>query len=268
MLKRPHYIALGLILGLTLIILNLPARTTAQLKLGIGSVFLPLLGLNSASQELAGQAGDALLTRRQLLNQVDDLRRQNAELWPKAARAEELARENDRLRRYVGWQQSQPWKLKLAKVILRDPANWWRTAQIDVGSRDGVRTNMPVLAPDGALVGRISSVSLTRSQVLFLGDPNCKVAVHVENESRDSGVIVGSGPLDGDLVEMRYLSVTANLKPGQKVITIGDGGVFPANINVGQVVDSRATDNGLGEVARVKLAANLNTLEEVWVRLE
>ncbi len=48
-----------------------------------------------------------------------------------------------------------PWKLKLANVILRDPANWWRTLQIDLGSRDGVRENLPVLTPDG-LVGRVS----------------------------------------------------------------------------------------------------------------
>jgi cell shape-determining protein MreC len=49
------------------------------------------------------------------------------------------ARENDQLRMRVGWQQQQPWKLKLANVVMRDPANWWRTVQIDLGSRDGLR---------------------------------------------------------------------------------------------------------------------------------
>ena len=59
MLRRPHYIALGLVVLLTLIILNLPNHTTARLKLGIGGLFVALFGLASSSQQLAGQAGDA-----------------------------------------------------------------------------------------------------------------------------------------------------------------------------------------------------------------
>ena len=57
MLKRPHYIALGLVVLLTLVILNLPSQTTARLKLGIGSLFLPLFGLASSAQQLAGADG-------------------------------------------------------------------------------------------------------------------------------------------------------------------------------------------------------------------
>jgi len=44
MLKRPHYIALGLVVMLTLAILNLPSQTRARLKSGIGGFFLPLFG--------------------------------------------------------------------------------------------------------------------------------------------------------------------------------------------------------------------------------
>ena len=103
------------------------------------------------------------------------LRRENQQLRIQAMQAEETARENDRLRQLLGWQRQAPWKLKLARVVLREPANWWRTVQIDLGSRDGMRVNLPVLTAEG-LVGRISSVSLTRSQVVLLGDPDCKVA--------------------------------------------------------------------------------------------
>ena len=129
--------------------------------------------------------------------------------------AQETASENARLRQLVGWQRQTSWKLKLAKVVLREPANWWRTVQIDLGSRDGLRLNLPVLTTEG-LVGRISSVSLTRSQVVLLGDPNCKVSARVENETRDTGIIGASGPLDTEFVELGYLSRNANLKPGAK----------------------------------------------------
>lgn len=268
MLKRPHYIALGLIVVLTLILLNLPSQTTARLKLAMGSLFLPLFGFANASQQLAGDAGDALLPRRELLKQNEALRRENQELRLELARTEDTTHENDRLRKLVGWQQQQPWKLKLATVVLREPANWWRSIQINVGSRDGIHTNLPVLTPDGALAGRIVAVTPNRSVVMLVGDPKCRVAARVDNETRDTGIIGASGPLESEFVELGYLSRNANLKPGQRVVTSGEGGVFPPNILIGLVVDSHSVEYGQAELARVKLAANLSALEEVWVRME
>ena len=74
----------------------------------------------------------------------------------------EITRENGRLHQLYGWQQTTSWKLKLANVILRDPANWWHSLQIDLGAHDGVQTNDAVLTSAG-LVGRVQSVTATRS---------------------------------------------------------------------------------------------------------
>ena len=117
--------------------------------------------------------------------------------------------------RSLGWQRQMPWRLKLANVVLRDPANWWRTVQIDLGTRDGVVENLPVLTADG-LVGRVSSVGSRASQVVLIGDPNCRVSARVENPAHDIGIISASGPLDNSLVELTYLSGSANLKSGQE----------------------------------------------------
>ena len=54
MLKRPHYIAVGLVVLLALIVLNLPGRATARLKLAIGSLFLPHRGGVGIGFPLAG----------------------------------------------------------------------------------------------------------------------------------------------------------------------------------------------------------------------
>jgi len=265
MLKRPQYIVLGLVVVLAVILLNLPGQTAARLKLAIGSLFLPLFGLAGAGQQTAAKATEALLPRSELARQNASLRRENEQLRLQTMQAEETARENDRLRQQLGWQLRQrQWKLKFAHVVLRDPANWWRTAQIDLGSRDGVRENLAVLTSDG-LVGRVSSVSLTRSQVVLIGDPNCNVAALVQNETRDAGVISSGGPFDNSLVELRTFSGNVNLKPGQKIVTSGLGGIFPAGISIGKIVDSRAVEYGLYTEARVKLDANLGGLEEVWV---
>jgi rod shape-determining protein MreC len=257
----------GLVVLLTLGILNLPGEAAARLKMTLGSVFLPLFGLANSSEELVERAAESALPRSVLLKDNQALRRENEKLKFQVLQSEEIARENARLRQLAGWQAKESWRLKLANVVLRDPANWWRTIEIDLGSRDGIKTNMPVMSMEG-LVGRVSAVKLTRSQVVLVGDPNCRISAVVENETRDTGVIGASGPLDGTLVEMSYLSRNADLKPGQRVSTSGLGGIFPKGIPIGRIVDAQPVEYGLYVMARVRLGANLSALEEVWVLVQ
>ena len=267
MFKQKNYLALGAVVLVALLILSLPPKATVRLKLAIGSLFLPLLGLASTAQQLPVAAADAILSRNELLQLTENLRRENDQLKVLALQSAATARENDQFRTLLERQRQLPWRLKFANVILRDPANWWRTVEIDLGSRDGLTNNLPVLTADG-LVGRISSVGLTRSQVVLLTDPNCKASALVENQAHDTGVISAGGPLDNSLVQLAYLSGGANLKPGQSVITSGLGGIFPKGIPIGLVVDSRPVEFGLYTEARVKLSANLGALEQVWVLIK
>lgn len=267
MFKQKNYLALGAVVLVALLVFSLPPTAAARLKLALGSLFLPLLGLASTAQQLPVAAADAVLSRRELLQLTETLRRENDQLKVLALQAGATTSENDQLRAALGWQRQTPWKLKLANVITRDPANWWRTIEIDLGRRDGLINNLAVLTADG-LVGRVSSVGLTRSQVVLLSDPNCKASAIVENPAHDTGVISAGGPLDNSLVQLAYLSGGANLKPGQNVVTSGLGGVFPKGVPIGQVVDSRPVEFGLYTEARVKLSANLGALEQVWVLLK
>lgn len=268
MLKRSHYISLGLVAVLALVVLNLPARTSARLKLAIGSLFLPLLGLVGVSQQATVKAADAITTRAELETQNEALRRENQQLRVQGLPAAELARENERLRQLLRWQQQRPqWKLKLAHVLLRDPANWWRTVRIDLGSRDGLRENMPVLTMEG-LVGRVQAVAHADATVVLLGDPKCSVAARVENETRDAGVLGTSGPFDASLVDLSFLPRSSLLKAGQNVVTSGEGGIFPKGIPIGRVMDWQPAEFGLYTQARVKLNANLASLEELWVMVQ
>ena len=264
MLKKKHYLALGVVVLVVLLIFSLPQRATSRLKLTVSSFFLPLFGLLNTTQQLPVAAADAALPRSALLKEVGELQNTNQQLRIQMMQAAATAQENDRLRAQVGWQQQAPWKIKLASVVMRDPANWWRTVQIDLGSRDGVRENLPVLTTDG-LVGRVFAVGLTRSQVVLLGDPYCHVSALVDNPAHDMGVISPGGPLDSSIVELTYLSGNAVLKSGQNVVTSGQGGIYPRGIPIGQVVDSQTVEFGLYTEARVKLSVNLGALDQVWV---
>jgi rod shape-determining protein MreC len=264
MFKRNNYLALGAVVLVAMLVMSLPASATARFKLVISSWFLPLFGLANAAQQLPADLADSALPRRTLLQQIYSLRQENEQLKAQQIQAVATARENDQLRALLGWEKQVPWKLKLANVVMRDPANWWRSVEIDLGSRDGLRVNLPVLTADG-LVGRISSVRLTSSQVVLIGDPNCRVSALVENTTHDIGVLNASGPRDPSLVELGYLTSGANLQPGQSVISSGLGGIFPKGIPIGTIVDAQSIEFGLATEARVKLSANPGALEQVWV---
>ena len=267
MFRKKHYVALSSVALAAVLILNLPPSAASHLKSGIGDLFLPLFGLASSVEQLPGNAIDDLTPRSELIKEVDSLRQQNQQLLIQQKQTDAVLAENNRLRAQLGWAQQQKWRVRLANVVLRDPANWWKTVQIDAGTRDGVREGCPVLTPDG-LVGRVASAGLVRSEVVLLGDPNCRVSALVEDPQHDVGVLSKSGPLDNSLAELTYLSGSANLKSGEEVVSSGMGGVFPEGIPIGQVVDAWQVDYGLYTQARVKLSADLGALNQVWVVLQ
>ena len=266
MLKRPHFIALGVVGLLAMVILNLPQHTAGRIKLAIGSLFLPLFGLSRSTHQVEKEAGDAATSRADLLRDNEALRRTNQLLQLTAAQNESLIRQNNELRQLYGWQLQSPWKdrLRLGRVVARDPANWWEVIYVDLGTRNGMQVDLPVLTADGYLVGRIASVGLTRSEVLLISNPNCKVSAQIE-KTAETGIIKGAaGPLDNTLVALGLFAASSSAKPGE-IVSTSDLSIFPRGIRIGQIAEApETTELGSAEV-RVKLFANLSGLEEVWV---
>lgn len=250
-----------------LLLLNLPNLAASRLKLALGGVFLPLFGVTQSSDRLLEKVATATVPKTDLVLELDRLRKTNQELSARAMQTQEIWRENERLRQLLAHQKQQPWKMRMAHVIGRDPANWWRMVHLDVGEREGVRPNLAVITAEG-LVGRIAETGPTFSKAVLLGDPKCRVSAAIP-DAKDSGVISAgtAGVWDHNYVVLGYLSRGNDLKPGQSVFTSGLGGVFPKGILVGQVLDLRSVD-ALYLEARVKLAANLSSLEEVWIVLQ
>ncbi len=266
-LKRPQYIALSVVVLLTILLLKLPTRAAANFKRAVSGMFMPMHGLASSAEDLANKTSYATLSRRALIERIEELEKENQASAIRLMQADEVLKENARLRAQLGAARQFPWNKKLARVVSRDPANWWRTIRIGLGSRDGVVLYAPVFTASG-LVGRVSEVGFAQSQVLLVGDPGCRVAVHV-GETREQGIIApsSSNPLDDTLIELSYLSRHAKLLPGQLVVTSGVGGIFPKGLIVGQIADVRSVGYGLYKEARVSLAVKMNTLEEVWVMM-
>lgn len=266
MSRRPYVMAFGFVLMVALAVLNLPERQATQAKLGWGSVFTPMFGLAGSVESMVDSGYQALLPRSYLARQIDTLRQENEALRFEILQAQAIRLENDRLRAAIAWQQQAPWRLRLGRVIGQDPSNWWRTMWIDLGEREEVRVNMPVLTAQG-LVGRVAEVAFARSRVVLVGDPQCRFAAQVE-AARDKGIVApDEASFDRQVVQFTYVPTTVSLEPGALVVTSGDGGVFPKGIPVGRIESVATNRYELFLEARLRLSANLNRLEEVWVMM-
>lgn len=267
MLRKPHAILLATVALGVLVLLALPESARSRLRLAFGGLFLPLFGLAGTAQGVSDRAAASVTPRGVLAARIAALEKDNLALRAAILESQVVARENDRLRQLLGQPQRPGWRLRTARVIGRDPVNWWQSVHLDVGLRHGVTTNLAVFTPQG-LVGRVVEAGAWTCRVVLVGDPNCPVAAALA-ESGETGIIRGAsgGEIEAALVDLSYLSRSAVAKPGQRVLTSGQGGVFPAGIPVGEVVDARMVGAGVYLEARVRLSANLGALDYVWVKL-
>lgn len=149
-----------------------------------------------------------------------------------------------------------------AQVVAQSPSNFQLSEQLDVGSRQGVRVGMPVVAGSG-LVGRIVGVSSTDSTMLLLSDPTFAVGVRLGT----SGVLgVASGGGAGSDLSVDYVQPGTKLRPGAFAVTaLVKGGTFPAGIPVGKVVSATSGRGALQE--QVRLAPLVNPASVQLVRV-
>jgi len=267
MRKQAYTIATLLVLALTVVLFNLTPKSTQRLKATVGTLFRPLFAFRRGVQAMGDAAINKTVPRKILLRELSQLQEANQLLHMQTQRLSHVQRENQDLRAQLKLPEKHPWKLQFANVIGRDPANWWRTLQINRGQRDGLKPNMPVLTEHG-LIGRVHQVSPRHAQVALIGDPACRVSVLVES-TRENGILM-AGPStlhDPLLVHLNYLPAGTAAKPGDRIVTSGLGSIFRKGIPIGTILEVQNAHGQLQTTAQVKLANNPAQLENVWVIL-
>lgn len=162
------------------------------------------------------------------------LQRRIAILEHQKATLEATARDNARLRQLLGLAERIDIPSMAAETIGRDIAHGYQSLTLNRGSRDGVRPDSPVVAPNGALVGRIVAVSPWTSTVQLITDPESAVGVR-DARSGAAGVLHGTG---GPALEMAYVPTLEDVEEGDVIVTSGDDGLYPAGVEVGRVASA------------------------------
>ena len=196
----------------------------------------------------------------QLKIQVAGLEKENRELSVLKVKNEEL-RQALKLKEQFG-----DYSILGANIIAVDPGNWFNVFKIDIGGRDGVKIDAPVVTSARGLVGRAISTDLTNSNVQTIIDEESAVSGWISKAGGGHAIVRGDMELkEKGLCKMDYIPLEVDVEVGDIIETSGLGGIYPKGILIGEVIEVRKTNSELDRYAIIQPAADFKRLEEVFV---
>jgi rod shape-determining protein MreC len=260
---------------LFLILLSITVLTLDFRGEGAGVIDRVRDGAGDAIAPIRRVAGSALSPVSSAFNGVtgyDDLEDENAKL---KARIEELEGEGIQeedavreLRELLALQQLDDWAMGLpqisARVVSAPVSNFEQTIELDKGSRDGIRVDLPVVTGSG-LVGRVIDVSSRRSLVRLITDPESSVGVRTARKSQ-TGIVTGEGA--GRRLSVGFVDSAADVLAGDLMVTSGLSGgsdIYPPSIPVARVTKAKAVEGELQKDVEVEPLSDIANLRFVKV---
>jgi rod shape-determining protein MreC len=201
-----------------------------SLRIAVADVAAPTL--EALSRPLAA-FGDLMDRARGFIAVYRDnarLSQENEKLlsWQQAALR--LASENAELRGLLKLAPEPATSYVTVRVIADSGGAYVRSLMVDAGSENGVARGQAAVTGEG-LVGRVSEVGRRAARVLLATDLNSRVPVVVEG-SHQRAVLAGD---NSERPRLQYAESGAPIKIGDRLLTSGQGGVFPPGIPVGVV---------------------------------
>jgi rod shape-determining protein MreC len=173
----------------------------------------------------------------------------------------EAARQDLRLQKLFGFQQQYVSKTVAAHVIGTSGTDLSRVLYIDKGTSNGIRTDMPVITPDG-VVGKVRDVFPHTAQVLEINDLTSGLGV-ILTETRLRGILRGNTAGQTEIID---ILPDERIQSGERVVTSGGDQIYPRGLPVG-IVERVVSDPERNPYVAILIrpAVNLSRLDEVLV---
>jgi rod shape-determining protein MreC len=165
-----------------------------------------------------------------LFHENERLKAENAALmqWQQVARR--LDNENSGLRTLLNYQPEGSIWFITGRVIGTSGGAFSRNLLINRGTLDSVAKGQAVAAGTG-LVGRVTEVGDRAARVLMITDLNSRIPVQIDG-NHDRAILAGDNT---DRPQLAYVGPHTKINLGDRIVTSGDGGVFPPGMPVGTV---------------------------------
>ncbi|WP_322031531.1 rod shape-determining protein MreC [Paraburkholderia sp. J76] len=240
------------VLSLALLVSDARFKTLEVVRGVLGAGLYPLQRAALVPRDFFMGAADLAVTSSTLRTENTQLHARNLQLSQQANEAATLAAENAHLRALLQLSQRIGAQTTPADIQYdtRDP--FTQKVVIGGGSQQGIQNGSPVLSEDG-VIGQVTRVFPMQSEVTLVTDKDQAVPVEVVRTGLRS-VIYGTAK--GDLLDLRFVPISADLQIGDELVTSGLDGVYPQGLPVAKVlrVDKQA-DTAFARVVCLPLAA-------------
>jgi len=204
-----------------------------SLRSNLSVVVYPIQYLVNLPVRLGHWAQESLDTRESLLEDNQQLRKEQLLLSQKLQKYEVLEMENQRLRNLLESSLKLKERVLIAELLDVDLQPFRHTVLINKGEREGVYDGQPIVDADG-IMGQIVHVGPFSSTALLITDPSHAIPVQI-NRNGLRAIAIGTG--QGQNLQLEYLPNNADIRMGDLIISSGLGSHFPSGYPVGVVTE-------------------------------
>jgi rod shape-determining protein MreC len=240
-------------LALFLMVADVRFKLTQPIRVAVATVLYPFQWMVMRPLEMLRGGGDyfmALSTAQAAQRAAEQKVTLQAQ---RSAQVEQLALENDRLRKLLSLRERTTTPAQAAEVVYDAADSFTRRVMVDKGSVQGIKPGSPVMDEDGIL-GQVTRVYPLSSEVTLIIDREHTIPV-LNTRTGARSVVYGDPATHGGTLELKFMAGNADVQPGDILSTSGVDGVYPPGIPVAKVdkVERRA-DSAFAKILCLPLA--------------
>jgi rod shape-determining protein MreC len=218
-------------MSLTLMVMSQTGSPlVSRIRLALTDTLVPVISVAGAPLDAVAGVSEWVGEIARLRSENIALKNANLQLLQWQAIAKSMEAENNSLRSLMNAVSIPKSNYITTRIVTDMGGPYVRSALIGGGVEQGIKKDQAVINEHG-LVGRVIETGNTSSRVLLINDINSRIPVMSET-SREKTIMVGN---NNELPSLSYIAPDSEIKVGERIITSGDGGIFPRGIAVGIV---------------------------------
>lgn len=246
------------LLSLALLFADTRYRYLENIRRSAAIVFYPMQRIVQMPGEALAYVGTYFSSQRTLADDNAALQAQLLSQAPLVQGHALVEQENARLRGLMKLEARVPVTATAAEVLYSSRDPFTQKLFVDKGEAAGVQAGRAVIDSIG-VVGQVTRVFPYMAEVTLITDKDHAVPVKVERSGVRT-VMYGAGAARPP--ELRYLSPSVEIEPGDLLVTSGIDGTYPAGLAVAQVVSvERETGQSFAHVTCKPLAGIDNSAQ-------
>ena len=198
----------------------------------------------------------------QLQKETELLREKNIQLSLQLESMLAAYEENNSLKDLLEYSRESSFELLAAKVINMGISSNISSITLDVGKKDGVTTNQPVLVPSG-VIGKTLIVGESTTLVQCINDINYRLSVRIYPKG-NTGILRWYG---NNKCQIKEVQKNASVHVGDGVVTSGFSDIYPKDLPVGTVSGIIDKSGSFEKIILVQISEDIESLLDVFVIL-